>query len=440
MNDDWPDLAVADVTVMVKRGRAPQYADHGALVVSQKCIQYGNEFSTALARRTDALSKPVPEWAWLLETDTLVNSTGRGTLGRAAYVGRLDEPTTADSHVAIVRPDPRKVVPRFLGIVLSASFTNIESLQSGSTSQTELSPSSLQMMRIPVPPLPVQRRIVDLMAHLDNQIANLRTERDAGRGLRKATLSNLLDATREIPADYDAAFDLAFPAPQASPTSEPAMNDDWPSVRVDELLEASIGGVWGSDPGESDVDVTVFRSTDFNPDGHLSLEKGARRSVTTSQLASRQMRHGDVLLEKSGGGPNQPVGRVAYVEGAVPEPSVCANFIQFLRPDTNRVVCKYLFYALWADHSNDVTLEYQAQTTGIRNLRTKDYLARQIALPPLPEQRRIVDLMAHLDKQIAGMDVEVSTLESLRRQLLASLLSQGVELPTSYDLLLEGVA
>ena len=66
--------------------------------------------------------------------------------------------------------------------------------------------------------------------------------------------------------------------------------------------------------------------------------------------------------------------------------------------------------------------------------------AHRVSLPPLPVQRRIVDLMAHLDNQIAGMDVEVSTLESLRRQLLASLLSQGVELPTSYDLLLEGVA
>ena len=200
------------------------------------------------------------------------------------------------------------------------------------------------------------------------------------------------------------------------------MNDDWPLVRVDELLEASIGGVWGSDPGESDVDVTVFRSTDFNADGHLSLEKGARRSVTTSQLASRQMRHGDVLLEKSGGGPNQPVGRVAYVEGAVPEPSVCANFIQFLRPDTNRVVCKYLFYALWADHSNNVTLQYQAQTTGIRNLRTKDYLARQIAVPPLPVQRRIVDLMAHLDNQIANLrterDAAGTLLVSARDELL----------------------
>jgi|GEM_PF-1992252 len=207
INNGWPDLGVADVTVMVKRGRAPEYADHGALVVSQKCIQYGNEFATALARRTDALSKPVPEWAWLLETDTLVNSTGRGTLGRAAYVGRLDEPTTADSHVAIVRPDPRKVVPRFLGIVLSASFTKIESLQSGSTSQTELSPSSLLMMHIPVPPLPVQRRIVDLMAHLDNQIAGIDVEVSTLESLRRQLLASLLSQGVELPASYDLLLD-----------------------------------------------------------------------------------------------------------------------------------------------------------------------------------------------------------------------------------------
>ena len=79
-------------------------------------------------------------------------------------------------------------------------------------------------------------------------------------------------------------------------------------------------------------------------------------------------------------------------------------------------------------------------TTGRQRVSGRDLIPLPISLPPLPVQRRIVDLMAHLDKQIAGMDVEVSTLESLRRQLLASLLSQGVELPASYDLLLEGVA
>ena len=86
------------------------------------------------------------------------------------------------------------------------------------------------------------------------------------------------------------------------------------------------------------------------------------------------------------------------------------------------------------------TLDSLARGATQRNINRAILKDSPISLPPLPVQHRIVDLMAHLDNQIAGMDMEVSTLESLRRQLLASLLSQGVELPASYDLLLDGVA
>lgn len=192
MSDGWATAPLSDVTVLIKRGRAPKYAEDGALVISQKCIQSYNSFSTALARRTDVESKPVPDWAWLQETDILVNSTGRGTLGRAAYVGHLSEKATADSHVTIVRPNPTEVVPLFLALVLSVRTLEIESLQSGSTSQTELSPSALGTLHVPLPPLAVQRRIVDVMAHLDAHIANLRAERGTARNVLVAIAADWL--------------------------------------------------------------------------------------------------------------------------------------------------------------------------------------------------------------------------------------------------------
>ena len=104
-------------------------------------------------------------------------------------------------------------------------------------------------------------------------------------------------------------------------------------------------------------------------------------------------------------------------------------------PLDERLSKSFLFYALqFSDIETTISGSAQPQIT-----RTS-LTPLRVPVPPLPVQRRIVDLMAHLDNQIAGIDVEVSTLESLRRQLLASLLSQGVELPASYDLLLDGVA
>jgi restriction endonuclease S subunit len=201
------------------------------------------------------------------------------------------------------------------------------------------------------------------------------------------------------------------------------MSEQWEEVSIADLLVTSIGGVWGEEPGRSDVDVRVYRSTDFNADGRLSVECGASRSITTGQLGSRLLLEGDILLEKSGGGPNQPVGRVVFVNDAIDEPAVCANFVQLLRPDSTQVVPKFLFYLLWSAHDSNVTLEYQAQTTGIRNLRTKDYLQRTILVPPLLVQRRIVDLMTHLDTHIANLRAENDTLTCARDSALTQALS-----------------
>ena len=63
-----------------------------------------------------------------------------------------------------------------------------------------------------------------------------------------------------------------------------------------------------------------------------------------------------------------------------------------------------------------------------------------ISIPPLPVQRRIVDLMTRVDEQIKNLSAEFQTLGESRTALLADLLSQGIEVPSTYDSLLPKVA
>ena len=76
---------------------------------------------------------------------------------------------------------------------------------------------------------------------------------------------------------------------------------DWPIKTLGDLLEVSIGGIWGNEAGEDEVDVFVYRSTELIKDGQLKEELTVRRSVTARQLDSRKLEEGDLLLEKSGG-------------------------------------------------------------------------------------------------------------------------------------------
>jgi type I restriction enzyme S subunit len=138
--------------------------------------------------------------------------------------------------------------------------------------------------------------------------------------------------------------------------------------------------------------ISILRSTNFRADGEVSFDNLAIKEIAKKDKTRKLLLPGDILVEKSGGGPKQPVGRVVFFRGS-PRPHVFGNFIARLR--TKQHICdpKFLFWFLHVGHKRGVTENFQKQTTGIRNLEFKRFLGQQIPLPPLDEQRRIVGLL-----------------------------------------------
>ena len=95
--------------------------------------------------------------------DIVVNSTGNGTLGRIGIFrdsDRLDNNVVVpDSHVTVVRAY-HEVEVDYLFYVLKYHQPFLEKLGEGSTNQTELRPSNIAELLIPIPPLNEQTRIV----------------------------------------------------------------------------------------------------------------------------------------------------------------------------------------------------------------------------------------------------------------------------------------
>lgn len=164
-------------------------------------------------------------------------------------------------------------------------------------------------------------------------------------------------------------------------------------VPLQQLLELSDSGVWGDE--DADNGISVLRSTNFNNDGTIDFSNLTFRAIEERKREAKIVRDGDILLEKSGGGPKQPVGRVCLFRGHAISHSF-GNFIARLRPKAD-ILSEFLFYFLWHFHAQGKTSHYQKQTTGIRNLETKRFLGIEVPLPPLPEQRRIVDLLSRAE-------------------------------------------
>jgi type I restriction enzyme S subunit len=154
--------------------------------------------------------------------------------------------------------------------------------------------------------------------------------------------------------------------------------------------------------------VGVIRNTNFAKDGSIDDTDIAWLDVEAKKLKTRKLKFGDIILEKSGGGPKQPVGRVALFEIEEGDYSF-SNFTSAIRVnDPRELDFRFLHKFLFWKYASGVTELMQSHSTGIRNLNAEAYKKIAVPLPLLPEQQRIVTI---LDEVFAGLATATANAE-----------------------------
>jgi type I restriction enzyme S subunit len=177
------------------------------------------------------------------------------------------------------------------------------------------------------------------------------------------------------------------------------MKQGWEIKKLGEFCEF-INGLWtGKKPPFQTVG--VIRNTNFSKDCQLDYSDIVYLEVEQSQFQKRKLQYGDIILEKSGGGPKQPVGRVVIFNKVEGDFSF-SNFTSVIRiKNKDDVDFNFLHRYLFFEYISGATEKMQSHSTGIRNLKFDDYKDIEIPLPPLPEQQHIVSI---LDECFAAID------------------------------------
>lgn len=203
----------------------------------------------------------------------------------------------------------------------------------------------------------------------------------------------------------------------------------WMSAPLHDLILFALGGDWGEDPDHHAVeytDVRCIRASEFRD---WNAEKGssaALRRITASSLEARRLSEGDIVVEISGGGPEQPVGRTVLIDKPAlachPDtPKVCSNFCRLMRPATE-ISSSYLNNYLQYFYRSGRVSTYQGGSNNLRNLKFTDYLTISVPVPPLNEQLRIVtkidELLSELDKGLESLKTTWKQLKLFRLIIL----------------------
>jgi restriction endonuclease S subunit len=200
--------------------------------------------------------------------------------------------------------------------------------------------------------------------------------------------------------------------------------------RLKFLLDANDGGVWGDDPGTSDVDVPVLRSTEQLLDGKWQIRDPATRSLTYDEFTKAQLKSGDVIITKSSGSSDH-IGKTSQVTKEI-EAMGCAfsNFMQRLHP-SKKLDSTFLTYVLNSQIGREQFRFLSTTTTGLGNLSAEIIGDIEMPLLPVTEQRTIAGYLdretGRLDALVAAKERWLDLLAEKRSALMTRAVTRGLE-------------
>ena len=315
-----------------------------------------------------------------------------------ATVNTLDEPFSLLSSVALIKPS-HWISNKYLLYYLQSSlcYSSVRETMKG-VGITRITLKLIEKWQIPLPPFAEQKRIAIEIEHwfaLIDQIEQGKADLQTTIKHAKSKILDLAIHGKLVPQDPNdepaiellKRINLDFtPCDNGHYTQLP---DGWCVVTLKDLCE-NINGLWKGKK-EPFVNVGVIRNANFTKDFKLDYSNIEYIDVEQRTFAKRHLENGDLIVEKSGGSDNNPVGRTILYEGKSGVFSF-SNFTMALRTRNNDIVLsKFLYYYILAKYQKGDMRLMQTQTTGLRNLILDKFLSMPIHLPPLSEQKRIID-------------------------------------------------
>lgn len=315
----------------------------------------------------------------------------------------------ATNEFPLYVPDPDQLLTRFLLLYFQqpSVLGQIDAMRAGSEGRSRWKEADFEAWQIPLPGLPEQRRVVDVMAALDAKIEALSEE-----------TARLLQVARARRAEL--------------------VNDvSVPEVRAEKAFDFSTGVRRTPDRANGPNMTPYLRSANVGY-GSLDLSDVLSMNYEPHEREKFRLRHGDVLVSE-GSASSKAVGMPAMWRDEIPGP-VCFQ-MTLLRLRAIEGVCTAGFafqWCMWAYESGrflDV-----AGGTNIKHISAKRSSQMPVRLPSMARQRQIAMEMEAVSTHAAEMKVELARLRAFRATLLTSLLNQTIEIPQSYDRLLEEVS
>lgn len=203
---------------------------------------------------------------------------------------------------------------------------------------------------------------------------------------------------------------------------------DWDVKKIKHLVKSIESGIWGDNPLSNEDDIKCLRIADFDYDNFsYSVVETIRNNPKLQER--KLLKKGDILMEKSGGGEKTPVGRAILFSSN--ERMVCANFIDKIRVDKEKILPEFLVLYLSVLYACRVNTKYIKQNTGIQNMDIKEYFGESISYPDIKTQISLTEFVnakvMACNKAISDVEKTIEILKEFKTSLISNVVTGKIK-------------
>jgi type I restriction enzyme M protein len=351
----WPPKSLGDICTFMTGGTPPsmvaEYYENGTVPWLVSGDIHGFEIWDCEKRITQKAVENSNARV-LPKNSVLIALNGQGKTRGTVALLRMENATCNQSLVAITPSQPPRVLAEFTFWMLRSMYSDIRNL-TGDSERSGLNIPILKAIQIPLPPLELQKEIVEEV-----------------EGYRK-----VIDGARAVLDNYRPHIPI---------------QPDWPLLTFEtapfEIIDGDRGVNYPSKEDFSQSGYCLFLNTkNVRSDGFRFDELEFISAEKDQALRKGKLQRGDVLLTTRG-----TIGNTALYDASVEFDHIRINSgMLIFRPDTSGILSSYLFHFLQSENfrkQRDAIVSGAAQPQlPIRSLNDA-----KIPVPPLSTQQAIV--------------------------------------------------
>ena len=378
------------------RGGKEAYEKEGiSLIRSQNVLDFSLSFE-GLAYINEAQAEKLNN-VIVEPQDVLMNITG-DSVARACIVDKTILPARVNQHVAIIRPNEKKILSSYLLYYLQMKKRYLLQLAAGGATRNALTKGMIEELEIELPIIEIQRKIVAVLDDIQKKI-------QYNSNINKNLEQQALALFKQYFMDY-------VPYGGVAPA-------EWREISLDDVCTKITDGSHYSPTDSPDSPYPMYSVKDMETYGFNS---SSCKHITKEDFCKLQKNDcipllNDILVAKDGSYLKE-----IFICSEQKDEAILSS-IAIFRPDTQIILPEILLYLLKQPSVRKDVGDNYVSGSALPRIVLKDFKKYRFMLPTVEEQKKIGSVLHAIRIQIKTNVYEIHSLSFLRDALLPKLMS-----------------